>query len=634
MAGSNPEGAAIPRWDLAPIYPSLASSEFAAAKAKVAALAEELIAHLSLAPAAIGAARTEGLGDWLFRALELEEAAGSLFETLSAYAYASFSTATGESEAIAQISAIEELGLPLRRTEVLFRNAIAARRIEVEALLSGSGDAGDEAATGDARISSLAFHIREELFWQSRQMSPELEDLAADLSRSGGSAWSRLQESITSTARAAWPEGAPAHPSSADAEAPLSLTLVELRNLAYDADRTVRGKAYRLELEICESLRIPAAAALNGVKGFAVALNARRGWNGAIEKAIEQARITRAALDSLIGAIEESLPSWRRYLGAKARALGLGKCAFFDLFAPVGGEAVSFSFPEARDYIVEKFSSFDSAMGDFASRAFSSRWIDAEPRAGKVGGAYCIDFPEAKAARILCNFDGSFNSVTTIAHELGHAWHAECVRGLPYVYTQYPMTLAETASIFSETLVFESALKTGSENRRTAAQRAALLELHLQDGCQVIVDILSRFYFERAVFERRSKAELSPEELCELMLDAQRRTYGDGLDSEKLHPYMWLVKGHYYSPELAFYNFPYAFGQLFGAGLYARYEKEGAAFAATYRGILEDTGRASAVDVTAKAGFDIEKPDFWREGLAVFARQVEVFEESSQSLRP
>jgi oligoendopeptidase F len=214
--------------------------------------------------------------------------------------------------------------------------------------------------------------------------------------------------------------------------------------------------------------------------------------------------------------------------------------------------------------------------------------------------------------------------VTTLAHELGHAWHAEAVRSLPYVYTQYPMTLAETASIFAETLVFESSLKEAAP-----AEKAGLLELHLQDACQVIVDILSRFRFESSVLERRAKAELSPDELCGLMLDAQKHCYGEGLDEENLHPYMWLVKSHYYSSDLAFYNFPYAFGQLFGAALYARYEAEGPAFASVYQGVLEDTGKASAVEVTAKAGFDIEKPDFWREGLARFARQVEALEAAS-----
>ena len=617
----------IPRWDLTAIYPSLGSGEFAKAKADIAALTVELLAHIPMAPAAIGAAKAEGLGDWLAKALDLENATGSLYETLSAYAYASFSTATGDATTLLQLNAIEDLGLPLRKAEVLFRNALAARRAEVDALI---GDC------GDPRVSAYAFHIREELFWQSRQMSPELEDLAADLSRSGADAWGRLQESLTASAGTVW-----------DADTGERRTFVELRNLAYDPDRAIREKAHRLELAVCESLKVPVAAALNGVKGFSVTLNARRGWDGTLDKSVEQARITRDALDSLIGALEESLPTWRRYLGAKARMLGLEKCAFFDLFAPLdstvngtvngkpGGShglaGETFLFSQARDFIVECFSRFDPEMGDFASRAFEGHWIDAQPREGKVGGGYCIDFPEAKACRILCNFDGSFNSVNTIAHELGHAWHAHRVRGLPYVYTQYPMTLAETASIFSETLVFEGALKRASRQDHGVerrVERRALLELHLQDACQSIVDILSRFYFERSVFERRAKAEISPEEFCELMVDAQRKSYGDALDSRMLHPYMWLVKGHYYSQDLAFYNFPYAFGQLFGAGLYARYEAEGQAFVKVYRGILEDTGKESAVAITAKAGCDIEKPGFWRDGLAIFARQVEEFEKT------
>lgn len=588
---------ALPRWDLSPVYPGLSSPEYAADKERLSSLSASFMAHLGSPLPEGGAA----LADWLSRALELEGGTLSLFENLSAFAYATFSTDTRSAEAVAQMNAIEELGLPVQRAKVLFRNALASRAAAIESILAS------DPAPGLAR---LAFHVREELFLQSRQMAPELEDLAADLQRSGGDAWGRLQESTTSSASAPW-----------DERGGERKTLVQLRNLAYDPDRAVREKAYRLELGVCESLEIPVAAALNGVKGWAISLCGRRGWESSLDMSIYQARITRKTLEALVSAMEDSLPSWRRYLKAKAKLLGVGKCAFYDLFAPLPGIAGKRGFDEARDYIVERFSAFDPDMGDFARRAFAESWIDAEPRPGKVGGAYCIDFPEARASRVLCNFDGAFGSLTTVAHELGHAWHGERVRSLPYLCSQYPMTLAETASIFSETLIFESALKDSS-----GAERTALLELHLQDACQVIVDILSRFHFERAVFERRAASELSPAELKALMLDAQRRTYGEGLDPDLLHPYMWLVKGHYYSPDLAFYNFPYAFGLLFGVGLYARYEDEGPSFAAAYRRILEDTGRMSAVEVTAKAGFDIEKPDFWKRGLSIFARQAEELE--------
>jgi pepF/M3 family oligoendopeptidase len=462
-------------------------------------------------------------------------------------------------------------------------------------------------------LAPYAFHISEELLFQSRQMSPELEDLAEDLGRNGADAWSRLQDAVSSGASALW-----------NAETGERKTAVELRNLAYDPDRTIREKAYNLELSVWRGAEIPLAAALNGVKGTTAILNARRGWEGAIDKSLAQARISHSALDALISAMEGSLPLWRRYLKAKAKALGIKTLAFYDLFAPLGsGDAPLpiFSWDEAKSFIYEKFSSFDPAMGAFAARAFENRWIDARPRAGKVGGAYCTEFPDAGTARVMCNYDGSFSSVTTVAHELGHAWHHECIKDRPFVLTRYPMTLAETASIFAETIVSEAALVNAGP-----AERRFLLEMHLQDGCQVIVDILSRFYFEKAVFEARKSGELSPEQLCGLMLEAQDKTYGEGLDAARRHPYMWAVKGHYYIPSLSYYNFPYAFGQLFGLGLYARYREEGPAFAAAYRRLLADTGSASAIEVTRKAGFDIETEEFWREGLGVFARQTEEFE--------
>ncbi|MFA6366015.1 MAG: M3 family oligoendopeptidase [Candidatus Hydrogenedentales bacterium] len=595
MAGSEK----LPTWDLTPIFPGFDSDEYRAAKTKASALAAEAVGFYE---ASARAAPGEDGAAWLRKALALNDEMGSLFETLSAYAYARFSTATRDQAALSELNAVEELMLPAKRADVLYKNALAARKDALEAALAR-----------DPGLAPYAFHVREELFFQSRQMAPELEDLAEDLGRCGADAWSRLQESVSSNASVVWDE--------AKGE---KKTVIELRNMAFNPDRTMRERAYSLELAAWKSVEIPMASALNGVKGATNSLNARRGWKDALEKSMAQARISAATLDALISAMESSLPTWRRYLKAKAKALGQPRLAFYDLFAPVEKKGVplpTFGWEATRNFVRDKFSSFDPAMGAFAARAFDSNWIDAQPREGKVGGAYCTDFPSAKAARVLCNFDGSFSSVSTVAHELGHAWHHECIIDKPYALTQYPMTLAETASIFAETIVSEAALASASP-----AERLPLVEMHLQDGCQVIVDILSRFYFEKAIFAQRKTSELSPEQYCSMMLDAQNRTYGDGLDPEKLHPYMWAVKGHYYIPSLSFYNFPYAFGQLFGLGLYERYKAEGPAFARSYRELLAETGMASAVDVTKKAGFDIEKPEFWLSALSVFKRQTEEFE--------
>ncbi len=591
----------LPLWDLSPVFPGLDSPEWTTAKARIAGLGDQLIAHLS----SLGPAGSPGLAEWLVKSLELGEKASSLYTTLGAYAYSCYSTATRDAMAMAELNAVEELALPLKRAEVLNRNALASRRDEVLALATGP--------KADPRLAPFHFFFEEEIFLQSRQMAPELEDLAADLSRSGGDAWGRLQEAVSSNTSVLW-----------DDRTGERKTITELRNLAYDPDRAVRAKAFLLELDAWKGVEIPVAAALNGVKGFAVSLNKRRGWKGAIDKSITQSRMSPATLDALIGAMEDSLPVFRRYLGAKAAFLGLPKLAFYDIFGPLVSESDkgrTWTWEEAGVFIVEKFSSFDPAMGAFAARAFRESWIDARPREGKIGGAYCIHFPEARVPRVLCNFDGTFSDLVTVAHELGHAWHYDCIKDKPQALAQYPMTLAETASIFAETLVFESAMAGAPD-----AERLGLLELHLQDSTQVIVDILSRYKFEASVFARREKGELPAEDFCALMSEAQMATYGDALDPELLHPWMWAAKGHYYSPELSFYNFPYAFGLLFGLGLYARYRKEGPAFAASYRSLLAQTGSASAVEVTRMAGFDIETKAFWKSGLDVIGAQIAEFE--------
>jgi pepF/M3 family oligoendopeptidase len=343
----------------------------------------------------------------------------------------------------------------------------------------------------------------------------------------------------------------------------------------------------------------------------------------ALRKSGFQSRLEPGTLDTLIGALESALPLYRRYLALKARLLGIERCAFYDIFAPVhGGEGGrTWNWERAADFIAKCFSRFDPGMGDFARRAAAAAWIDGERREGKIGGAYCTGFPLAGESRILCNFDGSFDAVSTVAHELGHAWHHELMKDLPRGLSLYPMTLAETASIFAETVIFQGALEDAS-----AGERLSMIEENLKDSCQVIVDILSRFYFERELFKGRSRAELSARELCDLMLDAQKRTYGDALDPEALHPYMWAAKGHYYSVGLGFYNYPYAFGQLFALGLYSRFRKEGPSFAAAYREILRASGRASAEDVAAGAGFDIRKEGFWQSGLEIIAGRLEELE--------
>ncbi|MDR2482516.1 MAG: M3 family oligoendopeptidase [Treponema sp.] len=622
-AGTGP----LPRWNLKSIYPSFDAPEYREdlrlLQERIEALLELLEPPLPGDPLAAEAVLLS-----LIRALD---DTGDMAENLSAYAEAVYTTDTRNSRALGEINAVEAAALPRKKAEAIFRSRLAAGRELVEGLLDAS-----------EALRPFRFFLRESLAKAAFQLSPEMEDLANDLARSGGDAWGRLHEALSSTLSVLW-----------DPAAGERKTVIALRDLAHNADRSIRERAYRAELEAWKSAEIPLAAALNGVKGTSITLDARRGWGRAdsggasaraLRKSAFQSRMGEKTLQALVRAMESSLPLFRRYLKVKASLLGLETCAFYDLFAPLGapkggangivengiaasGIGKTWTWEESAQYIPRRFEAFDPGMGTFARHAFAFSWIDAEGREGKVGGAYCTGFPLKGESRILCNFEGSFDSVSTVAHELGHAWHHELLKDLPRSRVRYPMTLAETASIFAETIVLEGALA----DEGSDPGRLGLIEGNLKDSCQVIVDILSRFYFEREVFDRRAGAELSPEDFCAIMLEAQQKTYGEGLDPALLHPFMWAVKSHYYSPGLAFYNYPYAFGLLFSLGLYARYEREGPAFASAYRSLLTLTGEASVEEAARSAGFDLEGDDFWQDGVAVIAKRTGEFERLARS---
>ena len=296
-----------------------------------------------------------------------------------------------------------------------------------------------------------------------------------------------------------------------------------------------------------------------------VALNRRRGRKDALESAIEQARIDRPTLEAMLTAMKASFPMFRKYFNHKAVLIGKEKLAWWDIYAPVGKAGKSYSFEEARAFILANFEDFSPELRSFSEHAFENNWIDAEMREGKRGGGFCMEVQGVKESRILVNFDGSQDQISTISHELGHAFHNECAYQFEKTPLQQltPMTLAETASTFCETIATEAVLAQVTD----PMEELSVLETQLNGASQVIVDIYSRYLFEKEVFERRAESELSADDFCEIMERAQKATFGDGLDERYLQKYMWTWKPHYYSTGISFYNFPYAFGLLFGTGL-------------------------------------------------------------------
>ncbi len=532
--------------------------------------------------------------------MKMYNAASDRFEELDSYIYCCHSVDTSDQKSLNEMNEFEGMSVPLQSFRVKFRDLLAAEGESISILIKN-----------DPYLSKFSFFFEEEILLQKHQMTAEMEEFAADLARCGAESWTRLHNNITSTASALW-----------DEKTGEMKTATQLRALAFSPDAETRKRAWELENVIWKDNEVPLAFALNGVKGFSTAVNSRRSFESTLQRSTMQSRISTKTLESLIGSLTDSLPVFRRYMRLKAGLLGRKTLPFFDLFAPVGTSDKVWSFKEASDFIVEKFTAFSSDLGELASTAFREGWIDALPRKNKIGGAYCAGLPVAGASRIMSNFDGSFSGLTTVAHELGHAYHNYVLKNEEGLHRDFPMTLAETASIFCETIVFEESLKTSPES-----DKLGIIETELMEANQVVVDILSRFIFEKEIMERRKTGELSASDFCSIMLDAQMKTYGDAMDPDYMHPYMWAVKGHYYRQDLAFYNFPYAFGKLFGMGLYSLYLKEGDSFPEKYRNLLLMTGKDSAEQVTLTAGFDITSKDFWMQGIDLIEKKVDEFEE-------
>ena len=439
-------------------------------------------------------------------------------------------------------------------------------------------------------------------------LTDEEESLFAEMNISGASAWSDLQSSLTSSLKVDY-----------NGE---SITLPTVRNLAYEADAKVRKDAYEAELASYEQIKTATAFALNSIKQQVISEARRRGYESPLDKALANSRMTKGTLDALISAMEDYLPVFRKYLKAKAKYLGHeAGLPWYDLFAPIGSSDKKYTIEQSRDYLLGIFGKFDSELHDMVKTAFDEEWIDFYPREGKVGGAFDCGVPSAKQSRVLTNFGGAFGDVVTLAHELGHSFHDRQVFNNALLNQDYSMPVAETASTFNEVLVVSTAIAESTDRE----EKLALLESQLQDATQIIVDIYSRYTFEASVFEHRPTEFMSADRFCELMLAAQEKAYGDGLDKDLRHPYMWVCKGHYYSGGLSFYNFPYAFGGLFARGLYAKYLAEGKSFVDTYKQLLRATGTSTVENAAKIAGVDLTKKSFWEAGLKSLADQIDEF---------
>ena len=576
-------------WDLTVFYKDFDDPEF---KDDLARLPKEIDAFT----AAI-AAPAEDEVEKLVSLVHQEEALSNLFERLSLMIELTLSVDANNKAANAAMA-------PLMRAVMgssLASNAFSRYLASLENL--------DAIIDADDELKARAFALREAAEDAKHQLPEALEKPVLKMQLSGGEAFSQLRDKLDATLLVDY-DGK---------QIPLSA----VRALAYDGDADTRRRAYEAELASYKKIELPMSFCLNNLKAEGETIAALKGYKGVLDMALAHSRMDEKTLEAMWTAIREALPELREYFKAKGRLLGHENgLPFYDLFAPVGQSTRTYTVEEARALLLDLFGKFCPEMGEMMRTAFDEGWIDMYPREGKSGGAFCSGYYAKNISRVMTNFAGSASDVSTLAHELGHAFNNRMLHHKPIMMTETPMPLAETASTFNETLLISQLLKTA-----TPEEELTLLDSCLTEQTQTMVDIYSRFLFEQKVVAAQADHALDVDELKETMLWAQEQSYGDGLDPEYRHPYMWACKSHYYSTGVHFYNFPYAFGGLFARGLYARYEKEVEAFVSVYCDLLSRFGSDTIANVTASVGIDVTTPDFWREAVESVLVQVRRFVE-------
>ena len=564
-------------WDLTVFYKDFDDPEF---KDDLARLPKEIDTFT----AAI-AAPAEDEVEKLVSLVHQEEALSNLFERLSLMIELTLSVDANNKAANAAMA-------PLMRAVMgssLASNAFSRYLASLENL--------DAIIDADDELKARAFALREAAEDAKHQLPEALEKPVLKMQLSGGEAFSQLRDKLDATLLVDY-DGK---------QIPLSA----VRALAYDGDADTRRRAYEAELASYKKIELPMSFCLNNLKAEGETMAALKGYKGVLDMALAHSRMDEKTLEAMWTAIREALPELREYFKAKGRLLGHENgLPFYDLFAPVGQSTRTYTVEEARALLLDLFGKFCPEMGEMMRTAFDEGWIDMYPREGKSGGAFCSGYYAKNISRVMTNFAGSASDVSTLAHELGHAFNNRMLHHKPIMMTETPMPLAETASTFNETLLISQLLKTA-----TPEEELTLLDSCLTEQTQTMVDIYSRFLFEQKVVAAQADHALDVDELKETMLWAQEQSYGDGLDPEYRHPYMWACKSHYYSTGVHFYNFPYAFGGLFARGLYARYEKEGEAFVPVYCDLLSRFGSDTIANVTASVGIDVTTPDFWRSAV-------------------
>ncbi|WP_163530045.1 M3 family oligoendopeptidase [Halobacillus ihumii] len=441
-------------------------------------------------------------------------------------------------------------------------------------------------------------------------LSNKEERLVSDLMVDGYHAWGKVYNSLLSSIRV--------HVQ-IDGENK-ELSVAQAINLRSHPDEGVRKESHNALEDIWTEKEELFASILNHIAGFRVQVNKRRGVKNVLEQPLMDNRMKRETLDAMWRALKQYKKPFANYLKQKAKIFGDNKMESYNFWAPMAQSPYQINYEEAVGFILEHFSQFGTELESFSRHAFDNGWIDAEDRPNKSAVAFCTGFPISEESRVFMTYGGRITDVLTLAHELGHAFHNHAMGPVHAVNKHYPMSIAETASTFSEMIILDAAMdKAESRN-----EKLFLLDEKLKRSVMNFMNIHARFLFEEKFYKEREKGFVSSSRLNVLMQNALDEGYEGSLDNPSIHSWVWTP--HFYLTKSPFYNFPYTFGYLFSLSIYAKAKEKGRDFEKSYLELLRDSGNMSTEDLVMKhLGEDITSKSFWEKGMALCVKDAEDF---------
>lgn len=555
----------------------------------------------------LGKFTQENLADWEKLIIDYEEATTRLSHYSSYIGCLSSADAGNEDyqKASAELSAI---GAEFGKIEIFVKMA-----------LKTCDDNTFKKLCSLKKLKEISFYLTELRIAAQKTMEKELETLASDLGVDGFDAWGRLYDNLTGKLNFTmlWPDGRVEE-----------LPIAQCRSTMQDSDRNVRKAAFEQGNKAWQGVEDVCAACLNSIAGNRLLLNKRRGIGHFLEVPLKQARISARTLEAMFQAIEDCGSFIQKIGRAKAKALGQQKLAWYDCEAPLAIPSLNrTTWEDCVNLVGSSFARSYPALGKFFQDALEKRWVESEARGGKRPGAFCTGSLLTEESRVYMTYAGSLHDVSTLAHEIGHAFHSFNLNGQRPILQEYPMTLAESASTFGEMLLADGIM---SDPEASDELKLSILTETINHSIAFLIDIPIRFNFEKAFYEERSEGEVSVSRLKELMKNAMQKQFGPLLEEGGANEYFWASKMHFYITEVTFYNFPYSFGYLLSRGLYGMFRQQRQAFLPKYEEFLRRSGSNMAQIVAKETiGADLEQPAFWKQAILSHEPELKMFEELS-----